>query len=188
MAQINLLKQKNTVDNSINILVVIVARLLTLFLFLVLLYFGWLYLKGMAVKKEIPKIQARISEKKKEVLSLADRKEFFIRQQQLKELENLLGSHRYISNLLPVMAKVTLKSGSYNNITLNEEGLLSLNINLPNLTEVDKFLQVFDYPQFNENFTDVRVGSISKVLKDEQNLYNINFQMRFNPKLIKSSQ
>jgi hypothetical protein len=56
---------------------------------------------------------------------------------------------------------------------------------VPSLEDLDKFLQIFDNPKFNENFTSVRVSALGKIKEDEKTTYRFDLRMKFNPQLIK---
>jgi predicted glycoside hydrolase/deacetylase ChbG (UPF0249 family) len=84
------------------------------------------------------------------------------------------------------LARVTLKSTSYASIQATAEGLLNVSITAPTYEDLDKYLQVFDLPQYNEQFSEVKILSITKT-QDENSVQNeMKLQLKFNPAFIRN--
>lgn len=186
MPQINLLKQNNQVSNNAQGLYkVIVYILMALFVGLIL-YYGWLYFKSKDILKQIIATEAKITEEKKTVLNMDKRDEVLTRQQQVVALQSAINSHLYWSQLLPELARVTLKTASYTSLKAGLEGELILSATVPSLSELDKYLQVFDTAAFNKNFSNIRIGGFhkSQVVEGGQTAVSFEVKMQYNPELI----
>ena len=102
----------------------------------------------------------------------------------MKEFVALAGAHKYFSEIFLPIAKVTLKTAQFSTLKVSAGGNLSLTATVPSINDVDKFIQVFSLPQFYENFTNVRIGSLSRI-QDEQGVsYRFEITMSYNPQLI----
>lgn len=185
MAQINLLKQRKIGQGLWGFLPVLIARILMLIALAVLLFYGWLFLKQQKLTKEINNVQQQIINGQKEAESFKEKDEAFTRQAQLKELEKLIANHTYFSKLLPELAKVTLKEATYTNIKSTIDGEISLSVIVPDLQALDKFIQIFDYPKFYENFGEVRLGAFQKIQQENAVAYKFDVRMKYNTKFIK---
>lgn len=184
MAQINLLKQNSPSKNIADAVPGILVKLLIVILVGLLGYYAWLFYKTKAVGKNIVSLQESIAKEKKEIADQKDREELLTRQQQLQQLDSLITSHPYWSEVLPALAKVTLKSASYSNITATQEGYLIMSVKLPTLIDLDKFLQVFDLPEFSSNFSDVSIGAYHKVADGDKTSIVFEMKLKYNPKLL----
>ncbi len=187
MAQINLLKQ-NTTGAVTQKIPSLIAKLLGVVFIAAIGYYAWLFFEMRSVERQSKDIEQQISKEKGSIVEVKQRDELLTRQLQLKELGSLMQAHTYWSSLLPELAKVTLKTASYTSIHAANDGELSLVVNVPGVAELDKFLQVFDRSEFNENFSDVSIGSISKT-QDQGSLYTtFEVRMKFNPALLRYSE
>ncbi len=185
MAQINLLKQAAPERNLWTILPKVFAKILLAVLVVLLAYYGWLILESNKVAKNIVSVENQIVEQKKTGLNMPKRDEVLIRQQQMQGITDVVNSHVYWSKLLPALAKVTLKKASYSNIKVGTDGVLTMGVNVPTVADLDKYLQVFDLPAFNENFSDVRVGGYYKEQgKDNSSSIKFDVIMKYNPAII----
>lgn len=186
MPQINLLKQNNaTTNNSQGFLKIIVA-VLAIGMAGLVFYYGWLYFQGKTIIQKIVDVEAKIEQEKKTVLNMDKRDEVLTRQQQLAGLESAISTHFYWSQLLPELARATLKTASYTSLRAGLEGELILSATVPSLSELDKYLQVFDTPTFNKNFSNVRIGGFHKSQAVEGAPTTVSFEvkMQYDPQLI----
>src|SRR5258708_27117170 len=124
-----------------------------------LLYYGWTIYQVKKANQEITDIQRQISDSSASIQNQQGKEELFTRQGQLKELDNIINKHVYWTQLMPELARVTLKTATYSNLTIGGDGTINLDAAVPTLADLDKFMQVFDLPVFNNNFSDVRIGS-----------------------------
>ena len=184
MAEINLLKTPGS-DHSIweNASGWVVKILVVLALG-VIGYYGYLFLKVKSTEKQIVEVTDSIVRSKTEALNMPGREEFMVRQAQAKEFTALSGSHVYFSKFLPALAKVTYKSAYYNNVNLTVQGKITMQVVVPTLAEVDKFLQVFDDPEISKNFFNVRLGGFTQVQDQTGPAYLFTIQMDYNPGIL----
>lgn len=185
MAQINLLKQKSASQNFLEGLPALIVKLLVVVLIGVLVYYGWIYLKQRDVDGQIVELQERIAQSKQSVLENENRNELFTRQAQLQELDKLIEGHLYWSQLMPALANVTLKSANYSGLKILDDGEITLKVTVPDLVELDKFLQVFDLPSVNSKFSNVRIGSFHKVQDEDNTVLSFDVKMQYNPEILK---
>lgn len=184
MAQINLLKQKSLGQNWLRLLPSIVAKFLMLVILAMFAYYGWLYTQNKKVNIETGAVEIKIIEAKKQAASIEKRDELLTRQGQLKQLESLIASHVYFSQIFKPLADVTLKTSWYSSLKAFSSGSISLSVVVPNIQELDKFLQVFNSPKFVENFSNVRVSGFKKIQENEQVSYSFEINMDFNANLL----
>ena len=188
MAQINLLKQqKESTSDILQTVTSISVKVLAFALLAVVMYYGYLYFNARAKTKKISDIQATIAAEQKDLGDPAERSKLFTRQQQLQELMKLVSSHPYWSSLLPVLAKSTLNSANYMKIQALTDGTLSLSVTVPSNEDLDKYLQVFDLPQFYNNFYDIRIGSISKTQVGNTLMTQFDVTMKFNTAILQKN-
>lgn len=185
MAQINLLKQKSTGSSLVEVLPTYLVWLFSVVLAGVLAYYGWLFYKMHSVSADISKTQDSITQTRNAIGQLKNTEELIARQQQLKALETLMDSHVYWSQLLPEIAKVTLKTASYSDLKMSSDGTVSLAVSVPTFEDFDKFLQVFDLPEVYANFNNVRVSSFNKIEGDNSTSIKFDVNMNFNQALLK---
>jgi len=184
MADINLLGNTNKGFSFARNGASMAAKILATVLVLVLLYFVFLRLQISQTTRAVNDAQAKTSEVESETLAGKDRGEVVTRQGQVQNLNNLLKSHVYWSGLLPELARVTLKSASYVGFTADTFGVMSVDVIVPTYADADKYLQVFDLPQFNQQFSDVKVLSISKIQSGSTVQTEMKLQLKFNPAFI----
>ncbi len=184
MAQINLLKQKTVSENLWETLPGIFLKLLLVVALGVLAYYAWLYIKINKVNAEITTIKEQNAKNLSTAFSLGQRDEVLSRQAQLKEFSSLVDKHVYWSHLLPEVAKVTLKTASYSSLRGVADGSMTLSVAVPSLNDLDKYLQVFDQPQFNKNFSDVKMGGFHKLVEEGTAMVKFDVQLKYNPNLL----
>ncbi len=186
MAQINLLKQKSPSQNFAEAFPSIAVKILALVFLAVCIYYGFLFYQARQISRETLKVQGEISAGKRDVAVNTDRDELLTRQDQVAKLSGLIAAHAYWSQLFPALAASTLQKSKYSEIKITKDGTVALTASVPDLIEFNKFLQIFDLPEFNANFFDVHVSSFAKV-KNSDGTTSINFGvlMKFDPALIK---
>lgn len=188
MAQINLLKQTTSSTNAWEIIPKILVKVLLLVLVLVLAYYAWLFISFNKTVKDIENTKSDIEKIRSTSLNVAGRNEVLTRQLQIKALNEAVNSHIYWSQLMPKLAAVTLKTASYTSMRVNNTGLLTLVVNVPDLESLDKYLQVFNLPEVNKNFSNVLISGYHKVQGENANSINFEVSMKFNPAIIQYSK
>lgn len=185
MAQINLLKQAVPGINWWSMAPRIFAKILLVAFVLLVAYYGWLVLESKKISQNILDTQIKINQEKKEGLDMPKRQEVLVRQQQLEAVNQAVENHLYWTQLLPELAKVTFNQVKYSSIKVGTDGLISIVANAPTISDLDKYLQVFDLPDYNKNFSDVRIGGYTKTQGKENNS-SVDFDvlMKFNPEVI----
>ncbi len=187
MPQINLLKEKNSNPRALQGMLAIVNIILIVIILGLGAYYGWMYFSVKSNNNNILDIQDKISKEKSAALKQPDRQQLLTRQAQLKELEGLIAKHPYWSAMLPQLATVTLKEASYMSVKLDTAGFLDVSVTVPNTESLDKFLQIFDLPEYYKNFYNLKIGSISNGQKDNKLLTKFDLRMNYNPDLLKYS-
>jgi hypothetical protein len=187
VAQINLLKQTESNQHSWDIVPKIFARLFLFILVLLVLYYGWTVVSYGQVESQIAKTQTQINNDRAAAMSLADRNEVLTRQLQLQTQASLISNHIYFSQLFPELARVTLKTASYSSLQAVSDGTMTLTATVPTVDDLDKYLQIFDLPAFNQNFSDIKIGGFHKTVSPTGGNTALNFsvRMQYNPALIK---
>lgn len=163
-----------------------VVRVLAVGLFALIIYYGWLNYSSSKLTKEILTTQQKLKQEANDALAISQRDEVLTRQLQLKTLQGAIGQHVYWSQLLPELARVTLKTASYTSLKVGDDSTLSLNASVPTLGDLDKYLQVFDRPEFNKYFSNVRIGGYSKAQGIEGGPGRLTFDvvMNFDPSVL----
>lgn len=186
MADINLLQsESHDIGSEVSNIARIFARLLVIVVALAIVAYGVMYFFDWSAQKSLEQTKASIQTKQSEIMANKDRNELVTRQEQLQQLETLIDNHLYWSYLMPELARVTLKSGRYANIEATSDGKLNLTVNLPSYEDVEKYLQIFDLPEYNQQFSNVRIVNINKVQTDTSIEIQLTVQLTFNPAFIK---
>lgn len=188
MAEINLLHtEQSAAANIVGRGKYYVARLLTLLLVIVLLAYAYLFIDDKRTASAITKTQAKIAQAQSDALSNPFRGQVITRQGQVKELNTLIKGHLYWSYLLPELARVTLKSSKYTSIEADSTGELQLAVSVASYEEMEKILQIFDLPEYNQQFSNVKVTSINKTQDEQTGVVEIDVRLilTFNPEYIK---
>lgn len=186
MPQINLLKQqKKTTGDSWQTLTTIMVKCLGFLLLLLILYYGYLLYQMHRGQAKLNNENAKLQEVQKSLSSIEGRDELYTRQQQLEQLMAVVANHAYWTKLLPALAQVTLKSAYYTRLQAQTDGSLTMDVSVPTIDDLDKFLQIFDLSQFNANFYNIRVSSIGKIQVGTQLLTDFHVVMQFNPAILK---
>lgn len=186
MAEINLL-HSDQVDSGINsgFAAIFIARLLLILVIVAAVVYVLLYISTWRNGSKLATVNQEVQSLQAEVSANQDRNELVTRQEQLSELETLISKHVYWSYLLPELARVTLKSARYTEIEAESDGKLNLSVSLPSYGDVEKYMQIFDLPQYNQQFSNVRVMGIDTVQKDAAIEILLRVQLTFNPDYIK---
>ncbi len=137
-------------------------RLVTIVLVAALLLYAGLFFMSWRADKKTTEAKQTIENTVAEMQANEKRKELITRQGQLKNIDQLLAAHMYWSTLLPELARVTLTSAQYTSISANDDGSIELTVTVPSYSEAEKFLQVFDLPEYNKQFSNVKVMSLAK--------------------------
>lgn len=186
MPDINLLQsESHDIGSEVSNAARIFARLLFVVMIFTFVAYGVLFFFNWSAESSLSKVTSSIQVKQAEIINNKDRNELITRQEQLAELETLIDKHVYWSYLMPELARVTLKSGRYTNIEANSAGKLNLSVNLPSYEDVEKFLQIFDLPEYNQQFSNVRIVSIGKTQTGTAIETQLTVQLTFNPAFIK---
>ncbi len=187
MAQINLLKQSSVVDNSWELIPKLLARLFSVVLIVLVVYYVWLYFRYNSIVKKIVNTKTQIELTRAASMQVAGRNELLVRQQQIAALKDLLDGHIYWSQIMPKIAGVTLKKATYSNLKVSDDGILRLVVNVPDLENLDKYLQVFNLPEVNKNFSGVNISGYHKVQSKDANSVSFEVSMKFNSAMIQYS-
>lgn len=189
MAQINLLKQKQaSSSDTLQTITGLVVKFLILVLVGLVAYYAFLVFRSSSETKKALSLEEQIAAKGKQLASRPERDELLTRQQQLKELNTLVNAHPYWSGVLPAMAKVMLTTANVVNFKAVQDGTITMGVTVPTITDVEKFLQVFDLPEFNNNFYNIRIGSLGKSQSGDSLLVSFDVRMNYNPALLGSPE
>lgn len=190
MSQINLLKQTGQGSGLKQFNPKILVQILIVVAILIGGYYGYLFFALKNTDSKIAKIQIEIAELNKQAISVKDREELFTRQQQIKSLEGLVGGHQYWSQFFPALAKATLKSANYTTLKAGPDNTVTLTVRVPTLEDMDKYMQVFNIDDFNENFSNLKIAGYTKNQTEEAEgvapvtYIEFRVQMQFNSGII----
>jgi hypothetical protein len=184
MADINLLGSDNQKTNFTQTSASLAIKILIGLLVLVILYYGFVKIRTSRARNSIVEVQSKTSQLKAEALGDKQRGELITRQGQLQNLEGLIKNHFYWSGLVPELARASLKSSSYTNFKMESSGVMSLDVVVPTYADADKYIQVFDLPQFSRQFSDVKVVSINKIQQGNSVQIELRLELKFNPAFI----
>ena len=186
MPDINLLQtQSSDPGEAVNNVARVFARLLLIAVIGVIVAYAVLYFIGWRSQSTLDKTNMQVQSRQAETLGNVGREELVTRQEQLKELETLVDQHVYWSYLMPELARVTLQSAQYTNIEANSDGKLTMTVTLPSYQDIEKYLQIFDLPEFNQQFSNVRIVGIEKTQSEGSLQTQLTVQLMFNPAFIK---
>jgi hypothetical protein len=188
MAEINLLEQHNTINTVKEQGKRWLLRLATLILLVILATYAYLFFSDRSAQKQIATNRSHIIEAQNQLENNKQRSELITRQGQLQSANKLLSEHLFWSGLLPELARVTLTSAQYSTIDTTSTGDLSITVSLPSYSEAEKYLQVFDLPEYNQQFSNVRVLALGREQKDDVLRTTMRLQLTMNPELLKKQQ
>lgn len=182
MAQINLLKQKTASQSFWEFFPSLMVKILAVAVVGVGAYYVWLYVQVGKADKGIAEQQA-LALAAQRSMDVANRDEIYTRQAQLAQLDRLIGKHLYWSNIFPPLAKATLKKASLSSIKVSKNATVTLSVSVPDLDSVDKFIQIFDQPEFNKNFSNLKLGAFHKTAT-EPPTYEFEAILDFNKSIL----
>lgn len=186
MPDINLLSTNSQHSSYANTGAGLAVKILGVLLVLVLLYWGYLAYAVSQAHKDLATMTAKTAQVQSDAMNRKERNELITRQGQLQSLDGLIKNHMSWSYMLPELARVTLRSSSYTTISVDTAGLLTMTVNAPNYSDLDEYLQVFNLPQFNQQFSDVKVLSINKTQEGSNLETQMRLQLKFNPDFIRN--
>jgi len=185
MSEINLLQTHSTFDRVKEKSKRWLLRVATLALLLTFGLYGYLYYRDWSSKKQIAEHQQVIAETQSSLENNQQRAELITRQGQLKSANELIQAHLFWSGLLPELARVTLASAEYSTVETTDEGDLNLTVTVPTYADAEKYLQVFDLPEYNRYFSNVRLLSLSRSQKDNLLQTVMRLQLTMDESLLK---
>lgn len=163
-------------------------RIVTIVFFAALIGYALLFVFGWLANRSIASEKATIAEYQADIKSNKQRQELLTRQGQLKNVNQLLASHKYWSPVLPELARVTLTSAKYTAITADVKGELELTVTTPSYEEAEKFLQVFDLPEYNKQFSNVKVMALTKAQVGDSLQTTMRLRLTLDPSFLKKSK
>jgi hypothetical protein len=188
MAEINLLGASEKPKGlSLSGLVPIANKGLAVLLLLILAYYGFLIYKGSKIVSDTEAVNVEIGELQNKLLNDPNRNELLTRQSQLKDLQRLAKNHFYWSILLKELPKMNLKTASLLNFTANGQAQASLVVAVPSYADLDKFMQVFDRPEVNKTFTDIKIKSVTKTEQESKLLIKAKIELKHRLDFIKKT-
>lgn len=185
MAQINLLTSDAKQPSNGGGVVSIAAKVLIAILILAVVWYGYLFISVNRTGKDIENTKNDIAQAQSSILADQGRAELLTRQSQLKDATNLISGHIYWSNLFDELPKSTLQGVSYRAITTTHDGTVTVEFSVPSYEDLDKFLQVFDLPEYNKNFSNIKLLSISKAQEGSSLQIAVKMQLTFNTAALK---
>jgi hypothetical protein len=188
MAEINLLGASEKPKGlSLSGLVPIANKGLAVLLLIILAYYGFLIYKGSKIVSDTEAVNVEIGELQNKLLNDPNRNELLTRQSQLKDLQRLAKNHFYWSILLKELPKMNLKTASLLNFTANGQAQASLVVAVPSYADLDKFMQVFDRPEVNKTFTDIKIKSVTKTEQESKLLIKAKIELKHRLDFIKKT-
>ncbi|MDR3643016.1 MAG: hypothetical protein P4L74_05315 [Candidatus Doudnabacteria bacterium] len=185
MAQINLLKQNSSRQPFAESFYRLLPAVFGLILLGVFCYYGWLIFSEHSISGQTSALQIKMNQESQGALNNPRRSELLARQLQLKDLNSLVAAHLYWSQIFPVLAQVTLKKAIYDNLTINPQtNTIVLSTEVPTLEDLDKYMQVFNLPQFNKYFSNVRIGGFDQVQGPAGSSVKFIVTMNYDPSLV----
>lgn len=185
MPQINLLKQTHSTTNYADKLPGILVKVFGLILLLVVGYYVSLIMRVSSLSKRADELNRQIATMQQHIAEFTRKPELVTRQGQLKELNALIQNHIYWNSFLPELARVTLVTASYNGLDALSDGTMTLSSSVPTYAELDKYLQVFDRPEFNANFSDLKISGVNQMQDGDSASIAFRLSMKFNTAMLK---
>ncbi len=186
MPDINLLSTDNQESNYSSAGAGLVTKILGVVLIITLLYFVYLWFAVSQARKELASSIAKTSSAQNEAINRKERSELVTRQGQVQSLNLLIQNHLYWSYILPELARVTLRSSTYSNVSAGADGTLNLTVRAVEYSDLDQYLQVFNLPQFNQQFSDVKILAVSKAQQGSNLESEMRLELKFNPDFIRN--
>ncbi len=186
MSDINLLQNPSAQSSVISGRSrVFLARILMFALVVVVLGYVGLKFFSWQNGKTMAQTQTAVVAAQNEALNDKQRKELITRQGQSKELDSLVKNHMYWSYMLPELAKVTLRTARYTEISTDDQGKLLVTASLPSYEDLEKYMQIYDLPEYNQQFSNVKILSISRQQLNESIQTVVRLELTFNPEFLK---
>ncbi len=161
------------------------VRMITTVFILVVLAYVFLLVFGWLTDRSIGEAKDSVAKLQSDFKSNPDREQLITRQGQLKNANQLLANHHYWSPVLPELARVTLASAKYSSILVDIKDGLELTVTTPSYEEAEKFLQVFDLPEYNTKFSNVKLLALTKAESDNVLQTNMRLHLTVDPSLFK---
>lgn len=185
MAQINLLKTNTSSPGSFHAVNSALVKICAIGVLGVLGYYGYLFFQVTRVEKSIAALQQEVSTEKAQMAAIEGLDELSVRQGQLKEFSSLLDKHYYWSSFFPYLASSTLASTTYTSIRTLSDNSISLTLTVPSISELDRYLQIFNRKEINSYFQNVRIGGINRSFDNSSLSMKVDVRFDFNPELLK---
>jgi len=180
MAEINLLGTDRQQQQKRKNFGSLITAIFVILLVLLFAFYGYLLLRGRQLGTDTTELQAQIAQAEQDIRNNSEKNQLFTRQAQLADLQKLLRDHLNWSRIVPELSRVTLRSTAYTDFSSEDDGTIVMTLDAPNFVELDKFLQVFDLPQYAQNVSDVRIRSISKAQEDDSLRLRAKIEFTYN--------
>lgn len=188
MSEINLLKTTTATTTDVGSKVTRIAiRALLGILILVIGFYVFLFLAQWSTNKKIRIANEAVQQVQTEVMNNKARQEVVTRQGQVKAANDLIANHSYWSKLLPELARISLSSASYSSISADADGKLSLIVKVSSYSDLEKFMQIFDLPAYNQQFSNVKLVSVNKIQQDATIVLSAGIELTFDPNYLKAN-
>lgn len=186
MPEINLLANNNARGGVGDTLALLLVRALAVVLILLMLFFIYIFFSNRSVDSKIESTSAQIQKDQNEIAENSDRQRLLTRQAQLKEAKVIITNHVFWSRFFGDLAKSTLQNARFGSFASEADGTVTASVIVPDYATLDKFLQVFDLPAYNGNFSDVKIVSIAKAANSETNELDARIRFRYNTESLKN--
>lgn len=185
MADINLLQTQSTISAVRDQGKRWLFRIAIFILVIVIAAYAFLILSSWRSDSKLTEARTKIKAVQDSLSNNKKRTELVTRQAQISNVDKLLNNHLYWSEFLPELARVTLTQAQYSIIEVDKEGHLNLTVTVPSYADAEKYLQVFDLPEYNQKFSNVKVLSLSKIQQDDLIKTTMRLQLTLNSELLK---
>jgi hypothetical protein len=186
MPGINLLStNQKSQPASLATMLPLLVKICVLILILMIGYYGFTWFRLSSAQKSVVQMQEQIAKERREISQNGVRNQVLTRQAQLTDLNKILGKHLYWSKFFDKdLPRITLKAASYSAIAVTSDGVVTLVVSVPTYGDLDKYLQVFDIADFNEDFRDVEIQSITRAQEGNSLLTSFKIRMKFDTESI----
>lgn len=179
MPEINLLNNNSGPKAGIgSTLASTMSKALIVVLVLLLAYWGYALFATRSARNSIASAKYAIEQDQQDIIKNGGRNEVLTRQAQLKQADTLITNHVYWSRFFSDIAKATLKTAAYGGFAVDADGVITASVIVPDYQSLDQFLQVFDLPAYNGNFSNVKIVSVSK--SQDENVEALDARIKFN--------
>ena len=185
MAQINLLKQTASRQPMSASFFKLLPIIFGLVLLGVIGYYGWLVFSAKSISGKLADLDGKISTESSAAINNPRRGELLTRELQLIDLNSLVAGHLYWSQIFPVLAEDTLKTASYETVTIvPQTNTITLTAQVPTLEDLNKFMQVFNLSKVNQSFSNVRIGGFTQVQGTTGSEVKFTVNMTYDPSIV----